>query len=205
MAEFKAKVSDSLRSRMMLEPNEVEEVAKKAAVISSFLDARHKHLKFTTDELREAVIVEITALLSNLPALEDAATTEEDEENVEPGVAQPAQAGGKRAKYEDAMLDFFGQDYFVEEPLTVDDEMERYQREPAISPADDPAEWWETHQGRYKNLSRLAQKYLCIPATSVPAERVFSAAGLIVNRLRTRLTPEHVDMLLFLNKNRSLV
>ena len=35
----------------------------------------------------------------------------------------------------------------------------------------------------------------------IPAERVFSTAGLIVNRLRTRLSPEHVDMLIFLNKN----
>lgn len=35
----------------------------------------------------------------------------------------------------------------------------------------------------------------------VPPERVFTAAGIAVNRLRTRLTPEHVDMLIFLNKN----
>ena len=27
--------------------------------------------------------------------------------------------------------------------------------------------------------------------------RVFSTAGLIVNRLRTRVSPEHVDMLIF--------
>ncbi|KAK1901504.1 Zinc finger BED domain containing protein 1 [Dissostichus eleginoides] len=33
--------------------------------------------------------------------------------------------------------------------------------------------------------------------TSVPSERVFSAAGLILNRLH----PDHVDLLIFLNKN----
>ncbi len=33
------------------------------------------------------------------------------------------------------------------------------------------------------------------------AERIFSAAGLTVNRLHTRLTPDHKDMLIFLNKN----
>ncbi len=33
------------------------------------------------------------------------------------------------------------------------------------------------------------------------AERIFSAAGLTMNRLHTRLTPDHKDMLIFLNKN----
>ena len=51
---------------------------------------------------------------------------------------------------------------------------------------------------------RLAKKYLAITATSTPAERVFSVAGLIVSRLRASLSPEHVDMLVFLNKNMDL-
>ena len=48
-----------------------------------------------------------------------------------------------------------------------------------------------------KMLAPLARKYLSIVATCTPAERVFSVAGLTVSHLRTSLTPEHVDMLVF--------
>lgn len=65
----------------------------------------------------------------------------------------------------------------------------------------EPTTWWKANQKKYPRLAKLASAYLPVPATSVPSERVFSAAGLIVNRLRTRLHPEHVDMLIFLNKN----
>jgi len=47
---------------------------------------------------------------------------------------------------------------------------------------------------------KLAKRYLCIPATLVPAEQVFSVAGEIVNK-RGSLKPENVNMLIFLNKN----
>ena len=197
VSEFKRAVSESLNARMALDQ---VEVAQKAAMVASFLDPRHKHLRFTTDEIREAVHAKVTDLLSNLPALD----AEEDEGA--PGVAQPAARPEKRAKHSDAMLDFFGDGYFAEDaPLSAQSELERYLGEDAISPVQDPSVWWELHEKKYKNLSRLANHYLCIPATSVPAERVFSAAGLILNKLRTRLTPEHVDMLLFLNKNKSVV
>lgn len=49
--------------------------------------------------------------------------------------------------------------------------------------------------------SALEALKCAIPGKSVPSEGVFSAAGLTVNRLRTRLTPDHVNMLIFLNKN----
>ncbi len=39
--------------------------------------------------------------------------------------------------------------------------------------------------------------FLCIPGTSVPAERVFSTAGDIVNAQRSVLRPYHVDQLIF--------
>lgn len=47
----------------------------------------------------------------------------------------------------------------------------------------------------------LVQNNTKIPATSVPSERVLSAAGHIVNQKRACLLPENVRMLVFLAEN----
>ena len=65
----------------------------------------------------------------------------------------------------------------------------------------DPLEWWKDNSSRYKLLSTLAAKYLCVPATSVPSERVFSCTGNIVNSKRACIHPENVNMLCFLHNN----
>lgn len=57
------------------------------------------------------------------------------------------------------------------------------------------------HSQKTPQLVELAKHYLCIPGTGVAAERVFSTAGDIVTAQRSTLSPEHVDQLLFLQKN----
>ena len=64
-----------------------------------------------------------------------------------------------------------------------------------------PLEWWHENSNCYRGLSKLAEKYLCIMATSVPSERLFSKAGKLVSHKRSCLKPKNVDMLLFLNHN----
>lgn len=76
-----------------------------------------------------------------------------------------------------------------------------YKEETPISMTECPLDWWRCHAAIYPTLSRLAKCYLSVPATSVPSERVFSAAGNIVTSQRSRLDPNNVDMLIFLNKN----
>ena len=88
-----------------------------------------------------------------------------------------------------------------EDSDTVFKEVELYLKEKAIDREEPPLGWWKENQHRFPLVSRVARRYLTIPITSTPAERVFSTAGLTVSRLRSCLTPEHVNMLVYLNKN----
>ena len=61
---------------------------------------------------------------------------------------------------------------------------------------------WQENATVYPRLQQLAKKYLCIPGTSVPSERLFSKAGeLISNRHNIIDSSQNVNMILFLNKN----
>ena len=42
------------------------------------------------------------------------------------------------------------------------------------TPPIDPLAWWKLHDSLFPRVSKLARKYLAIPASSAPSERVFS-------------------------------
>ena len=52
---------------------------------------------------------------------------------------------------------------------------------------ENPLKWWQDNIKQFPLLGKLARKYLCVPATSVPSERAFSTAGYIVNIKRACL------------------
>lgn len=82
-----------------------------------------------------------------------------------------------------------------------EEEVARYKEEPVPPLSCNPLIWWKERQASYPLLSGYARYMLCIPATSVPSERVFSTAGDIVTAERACLDSEHVDQLIFLKKN----
>jgi hypothetical protein len=47
----------------------------------------------------------------------------------------------------------------------------------------DVFEWWVQNKFRFPNIFHFVKKYLIVPATSVPAERVFSKAVLFLNSI----------------------
>ena len=80
-----------------------------------------------------------------------------------------------------------------------------YAREPSLPLQDEqqkftcPLSWWKLNQSKYKILSEVALRVLCIPATSAPSERVFSVAGLTIAKDRARLAPHTANELIFLH------
>ncbi|CAH1170700.1 unnamed protein product [Phaedon cochleariae] len=70
---------------------------------------------------------------------------------------------------------------------------------------EDPLLFWNTHTANFPRLSILAKRYLCIQATSVPSERVFSKGGRVVTDVRSALTTEHAEQLIVLSLNRHLI
>ena len=83
-------------------------------------------------------------------------------------------------------------------------ELRHYFEEPNIDRKNNPLEWWKINEKKFPRLHQIAKKYLCIPGSSVPSERLFSKAGQLVSERRNRLKPKNIDMMLFLNQNLKL-
>ena len=60
-----------------------------------------------------------------------------------------------------------------------------------------PEEYWVKEAVHYPVLSKLARKYLSIPASSASVERLFSVCGAIIRARRARLSANTVEALLF--------
>lgn len=141
---------------------------------------------------------------SSLPQIEKTIIVDIDE--------TPDGPSPKKLKMEmQDMDDWLSDVVFVKEtkqPISsvIHQELARY-NSAVISPEDKSLtilEWWKHHDKYYPRLSCLARKYLAIPASSVPSERIFSLCGSIVSKKRARLNPNNVSMMVFLNKNMDL-
>lgn len=78
-------------------------------------------------------------------------------------------------------------DYLVKEPV------------PGIKT--DPLAWWRENRKKYPVLARLARRFLCLQATSVASERVWSTAGNILTSRRSRLHPLALESLVLIHEN----
>jgi hypothetical protein len=83
--------------------------------------------------------------------------------------------------------------------LNVNEELENYEYLPQEDPKTDSIDWWKLFSNKYPSLSKFAFDILCIPATSVPSEQIFSKAGDLITKKRNRLSDDSVQSLLCLN------
>jgi hAT family C-terminal dimerisation region len=78
-------------------------------------------------------------------------------------------------------------------------ELERYLAADTIDTHADILQWWKQNAQAYPCLARIARDYLAIPATSAPAERVFSGGVDLVPDKRGSLDEETIRMSLCLD------
>jgi len=82
-------------------------------------------------------------------------------------------------------------------------EMSRYYEETLLQRYEEPFNWWSKMDKFLNKVSPMARKYLAIPATAIPADRLFLKDRDIVSQRRANLKDSVVNTVLFLNKNLS--
>ncbi|XP_037834762.1 E3 SUMO-protein ligase ZBED1 isoform X4 [Kryptolebias marmoratus] len=176
------------------------------------LDPRFRTLPLLDGNQREAIFLRVQKKVKRLQTQTLAAKkTQQKAEEATPShgenwdlksESELTEPASKKTALEDLLGDSFSPEpecSNVSEQIRR--EIEHYRREASIPLSSCPLRWWKENSPQYPLLSPLAKAYLSIPVTSVPSQRVFSAAGDIVNAQRSQLLPEHLDMLIFLNQN----
>ena len=191
---MKTELLHSLKSRF----TGIEE--NKLLCLATILDPRFKQ-KFFSGNIIKATIKEM--LLDEMSLLSDGSNNTTDSEVEGP-------SGSKRLcpLKSTILLDVFTEivDDSSEDHSATTNEVDRYLSVPIIDfKTGDPYLWWSQHTQEFQILSTLARRYLAAPATSVPSERLFSAAGELHDEKRNRISPELSQELLFIQNNFVLV
>ncbi|XP_069134524.1 E3 SUMO-protein ligase ZBED1-like [Argopecten irradians] len=188
-------------------------------IMASVLNPFTKELAFLTEEERErghkmlleealSVTCQVTVktekvsdeeTLPPVPPLPDLPVEEVEEPNVlmlEP--KQKARKCGEDDWFNDVIVLKTEQ---IPQNTMIREEISRYlgcvvnQNELSI------LDWWRENSHFYPRVACIARKYLSVPASSVPSERIFSLCGSIISKKRSRMNPDNLDMLVFLNRN----
>ncbi len=92
------------------------------------------------------------------------------------------------------------------EPLVTTNELEisDYLSEPCILENSDPLTFWRQNSSRFSSLAKVASKYLAMPASSAPVERLFSIAGKVFRADRCNLSVTRFQQLMLIRCNKNL-
>lgn len=160
------------------------------------LDPRYKKLKCQIKEQRNATWEKLSNVFDCFYSIE---YPKECRRKIEKGHNDSKSQASKKQKLTLLLSD---SDITSDEELDFVNEskveLARYQEEPIIPETEDPLMWWKMNENRYPILSIFVKTILCVPATSVPCERLFSSSGYVVNKMRSSLLPENVNVLVCL-------
>lgn len=167
---------------------------------ASALDPRFKGLKFLNDDANvnavwDEIREEMITLANNESAQQLIAADNDDDNDEPPPPKRP------RTLLEDSDDEDEGQPMAISTDIMVTRQLKLYRDidNVSVDVNGDPLAWWAVNAHQFPNVAKIARRYLCCTATSVPCERLFKAAGGIVRKDRASLSGKRVDDLLFLH------
>lgn len=190
---FKFTLAELLATTMMNRMGGYESVTELAN--ASLLDPRYKRIGFSDQQVADAACVKLKTECIALARKMNSELDSTTEKTPSLSVHNNSKVSSLWAMYD--------------KPHSTQKAIMKYNAETELRnyykdlPLDDksvnPALWWGQNQSTYPVLHRLASKYLCISATSVPSERLFSDAGKVISEMRSRLTDSNAEMIIFIN------
>lgn len=159
-----------------------------------FLDPRFKKYGFSNIDKFEACKITMGRQLSNLDINNSNVT-----KNVTSATSIPqVPSSSIWTKFNEQVCSVLGENNSIVGSII---EIDKYLSENLLNRQEDPIKWWSNRQKLYPKLYEMVLRRLCVLATSVPSERVFSKAGLVLNAKRTRLTTDKVEKILLIQSN----
>jgi hypothetical protein len=161
-------------------------------VLASVLDPRFKLRWCPSEEERSAVKATLIKHVKNVPSTD-----------TDPDIQPPP---SKRQKVECDLLDFMEEISSPESvPLCSLTEVNDYFAQPCSDRTSDPLAYWKGQQSNFPKLAHLALRYLNVPASSSPVERLFSIAGNIFTPNRCSLKDNTFECLMFIRCNANIL
>jgi len=97
---------------------------------------------------------------------------------------------------DDICIDSLYMEQIIRTPIQ---EFETYMNAPRASKETSVLSWWKLNEVTYPTLSTMAKDIFGITATSIPAERLFSKASLVIRKHRNRLNETSARIILCIN------
>ncbi|KAG8199485.1 hypothetical protein JTE90_009333 [Oedothorax gibbosus] len=163
--------------------------------MATVLDPRFKNIAFQSEMAVETAIQELTSVASK-------------QASIDPVIEQSLKTECRDVpSYTDSLWEGFERKATPKKAPgrsndVVTNEIKNYLEEPLLDRKKNPFLWWKTQgQAQFPILAKLAKRILCIPATSIPPERVFLKKGRIFSEKRKLIVPKYIDQFMFLNIN----
>lgn len=170
--QLKKSLKAGLQTRFHLTANDRPEYEILLSENIIALESRYKSLRFLDHTQKEVVRDHLISFIEEVPQedMMDDEPTAGPSRIGNPGLTSPAAA----PRTNKPLLDCLHGDSLHTSGVQVqsaEHELETYITEPIRT--SDPLQWWKSNVVIFLRLSKLAQMYLCIPATEVPSERSF--------------------------------